>query len=112
MTHSGKLNKIRYKSSEWDGVLPDYVGCGPTRNINVPGSTACQIFLYCVQLTVYGYHFVVPSHSNITSQAQSYDIPPGNIILATGQPVFCMKLHFICRALDKGFSTTNLKYLV
>ena len=35
---------------------------------------------------------------------QSYDIPPGNIILATGQ--------LPCRAFDNGALTTNLKYLV
>ena len=32
--------------------------------------------------------FIVLSHWNITPQAQSYDIPPGHVILATGQPVF------------------------
>ena len=31
-------------------------------------------------------HFIVLSHYNITLKTQSYDIPPGHIILATGQP--------------------------
>ena len=35
----------------------------------------------------YDNHFIVLSHWNITPQAQSCDIPPDHIILATGQPV-------------------------
>ena len=39
---------------------------------------------------VYDNHFMVLSHWNITPQAQLYDIPPGHIILVTGQPVFVL----------------------
>ena len=37
-------------------------------------------------------HNIVMYHWNITPQAHSYDISPGHIILATGQPVFL--LHY------------------
>ena len=42
-------------------------------------------------------------------QAHSYDIPHIQIILATGQPFFCMELPFIhvCRTLDQGASSTT-----
>ena len=59
---------------------------------------------------------MVLNHWNITLQAQSYDILPGEIILAMGQQVFLggvlnFPLHMY-RAFDKGASTTNLKSLV
>ena len=38
----------------------------------------------------YDNHFIVLSHWNITPQAQSYDIPPGHISLATDQSVFAL----------------------
>ena len=52
------------------------------------------------------------SRWHITLQAQSYDIPPGHIIPAAGQLVFCIELRFKDQALDKGASTTNLKSFV
>ena len=60
----------------------------------------------------YDNHFIVLSHWNITPQAQSYDIPPGHIILATGQPVFALNYPLYVERFDKGASTTNLKSLV
>ena len=40
-------------------------------------------------------HFIVLSHRNITPQEHSYDIPPGLIILATGQPVFVLNTLYM-----------------
>ena len=40
-----------------------------------------------------------------------YDIPPGHIVLAMGQPCSVCFAFFICRALDKGASTTDFKSL-
>ena len=43
-----------------------------------------------------------------TAGFRSYDIMACHIILATGQHNFASN-HPLCRALDKGASTTNLK---
>ena len=44
----------------------------------------------CNRGYMYDDHFIALSHKHTTPQAPSYDIPPGQIILATGQPVFAM----------------------
>ena len=45
-------------------------------------------------------NLIVLSHWNTTTLAQSYDIPPGHIIMETGQPVFALNycLYNVCRA--------------
>ena len=78
---------------------------------NIPFNTFQVISGQCLFVTE---GMIVLCHCSITPQAQSYDIPPGHSIQAMCRPVFALNcpLHCICRALDKGASTTNFKSLV
>ena len=49
----------------------------------------------------YDNHLIVMSHYNITPQVQSYDIPPGHIILPTGQPVFALNYPLYVECLTR-----------
>ena len=55
---------------------------------NVPFNTFQVISGHCLHITKDMITMLVLSHGNIVPQTQSYDIPPGHIILAKGQPVF------------------------
>ena len=49
----------------------------------------------------YNNQLIVLSHWNITPPAQSYGIPPGHVILATGQPVFAFNYPLYVERLTK-----------
>ena len=57
----------------------------------------------------YDNHFIELSHWNITPQAQSYDIPPGHIILATGQPVFALNYPLYVERLSRELHLYQLE---